>query len=182
MNEVVKFHSIENSLQYPEKFLLIGQLHVSVQPTYVWTVLGSCVSVILYSPRKRISGICHAQLAEKKTAHNNKCSDVCPKPCHREPSDSEFRYVTCSVNYMMEQLLKLGAVKSEIQASVYGGSTMLTGSPYDIGGENLRIAYKMIENYGLRVVNFDTGGTKGRSIRHFSDTGITLVKTHKPAQ
>ena len=168
----------ERKTNYIERFLLIGQLHISIEPTCVWTVLGSCVSVVLYCPRKKISAICHSQLAEKKE-YNHKCSDTCPAPCHKAPVDSEFRYVTCAVGYMMERFLSMGISKNEIKASIYGGSNMLPNIPYDIGGENILVAYKMLSKYGVKVVKHDTGGKKGRTINHYSDTGITIVKNHR---
>jgi chemotaxis protein CheD len=167
-------------VDYSLKFLLPGELIIAREPTNIWTVLGSCVSVILFNPRKKISAVCHAQLSEN--SYGGRCRDVCPHPCKITPLENDFKYVSCSVNYMVEEFSKFGIRNNEIEAAIYGGASMMKKSVspfYKIGEENVKTAHKMIDQYKLKLMRKDTGGFSGRTLRHYSDSGLTEIKSHK---
>jgi chemotaxis protein CheD len=160
---------------YVKQFLSIGEVIIAPNPAYIWTVLGSCVSVILFSPHRKISAICHAQLVEKEfqVDVHNQSESWAYKP---NSTQNDFRYLACSVYYMIDQLLKLGIRKHEIVASIYGGAHVIGKIKQNIGSENADSAHKILEDQGIRVVKKDVGGNKSRTIRFFSDTGVINVK------
>ena len=60
---------------YTQKiFLQPGEVVISTAPQNVWTVLGSCISIVLYSRRLKVSAICHAKLPEQKKNTEKHCS------------------------------------------------------------------------------------------------------------
>ena len=160
--------------RYAKAFLSLGELVVAKQPTYVWTVLGSCVSVVLYSSRQKVSALCHAQLAETDVFGKFGMSEVSRQYMLRA-INNDFRYVGCSINFMLEQLLELGIYKNEIVASVYGGANVIAQFSHKIGDENLSVAFDVLAENGIKIVKKDVGGQRSRTIRHFSDTGVTNV-------
>lgn len=153
-----------------------GELIICESEQQIWTVLGSCVSIIFYNRRTQRSAICHAQLANNKEILT--CSDYCSNPCGRDMQENDFKYVTCAFKHMLNQFEKAGIRKSEIEVSLYGGASMLRKSELlHIGGKNLKEAKHLIKKNHLRVVNEDTGGTYSRSIILDTKSGeIKLTK------
>ena len=175
MYEPALLSKSEVEINYSKAFLSLGELIIADTPTNVWTVLGSCVSVVLYNPRLKVSALCHAQLAEtdvfgKKTRGvlDEKYFDIAVK--------DDFRYVGCSIKYMLEQFLARGINKNEICASIYGGANVIALFTHKIGTINSIAAVEVLEKYGIRIIKKDIGGEKSRTIRHYSDTGVTHVR------
>jgi len=160
---------------YSKAFLSLGELIVADHPTHIWTVLGSCVSVVLYNPRKKVSALCHAQLAESKVLGYNAYTLENDKHIAKVVKN-DFRFVECSINFMLEKLFSMGIDKREIQASVYGGANVIAEFTHKIGSENSAAAIAALNKNDIKIVKKDVGGTKSRTIRHFSDTGETNVR------
>lgn len=159
---------------YSKLFLSIGELVVADKPMQVWTVLGSCVSVVLHNPRLKVSALCHAQLAEEKVF--GKVNGTGLEQYAQRTVMNDFRYVEHSICYMLEQLQCMGIKKHEITASVYGGANMIELFTFKVGTENLNATYRVLEENGIGIIRQDVGGNKSRTIRHFTDTGVTHVR------
>ena len=166
-------------ISYNTKFLLPGELYIAFKPTKIWTILGSCVSVILYSPKDRVSAICHAQLPEQKDG-NKRCVDSCPRVCNKTPMEGDFKYVTCSVNFMVNHFLKSGIPTQKLQVGLFGGSNIFRANNeediYKIGENNVRVSLKTLEQHGLKPKQCDVGGNNGRILRLDSDTGAISIQ------
>lgn len=160
--------------------LPVGAAHVATKPTDVWTVLGSCVSVVLHVPARQISAICHAQLP--KRAHPDfACREDCPSTCHRAERDaSQMKFVTCNVEYMVESLAALGVTPREMTAAVIGGAKVLQvlGQASTIGEQNVMMARHVLSAYGIECQTEDVGGSRGRTLWYASDTGRIDVRYH----
>ena len=162
------------------KYLAIGEVYIASKPIEVWTVLGSCVAITLYNKRLKISAICHAQLPDK--GHSNTiCSDSCTNPCFTNlPPDNLLKYVSCSLNYMVDELSKMGIKNREIETGLYGGSNIFgfkfTFRQKSIGEQNIDIARKMLSKYGLHISDENVGGSVGRKILFNSSSGKVQVK------
>lgn len=162
----------------PTKIALgVGAVHVATKPNLVWTVLGSCVSVILFVPRMKVSAICHAQLP-KPGKSGEQCNEECAHPCFRNRSDANsLRYVTCCVEYMFKALDRLQVRKNGIAASVIGGASLLgTDLKRSVGNQNVELARQILESHGIAVAYDHTGGTHGRTLTYTTDTG--QIKVH----
>lgn len=157
-------------ITHTKKFVSLGEVHISYIPTHFWTVLGSCVSVVLHNPRTKLSGVCHAQMVEndifRRTAQESKSTAV----------DKDFRFVGTAINYMVNYFLNEGIKKSEIIVSMYGGASLISEFSHKIGDKNIVAALQVLDSHGLRVAEQNVGGFKSRTIRHYSNTGITQVK------
>jgi chemotaxis protein CheD len=171
-----------NAQRYKRVDLHPGELYLAEKPTIVWTLLGSCLAVVFHNARLGISAICHAQLAEEKM-HEYTCSDYCPHPCFMEaPESNRFKYVTCALRYMYEQFTRLGIISNEIHVKLFGGASMFPAHQKmkSVGEENIEVAQKMIQAFNLQLVSMNIGGTSGRTLYFYSDTGEVLLRMHKP--
>lgn len=159
----------------------MGAVVVVEQPTTVWTVLGSCIAVVLHVPRLRVSAVCHAQLPEPPPGTGPSCIDACPRPCSREPPKSQtLRYATCCIRLMLSELFRRGALKVEMVATLIGGANVvsLIAPNRSAGERNVAVAQAMLAKEGIPIVLSDVGGTRGRNIEHDPATNRTVVRYH----
>jgi chemotaxis protein CheD len=144
-------------------FLKPGEVMMAGIPTIITTVLGSCVSITMFSERCSIGGICHAMLPRN--------------PPFR--SMEKLRYVDTSIRHMLHEFEALGIGKDEIETKVLGGADVLervSGSSASVGQQNIRAALKIIRGEGLRIAASDVGGELGRKIHFYTHTGEVLLK------
>ena len=152
----------------PFYFLKPGEMFIGENPTLVTTLLGSCVSVTMYSQRFKIGAICHGLLPSCKGKRRCDCTD-------------SFRYVDCSIRQMMKGFHQMGIGRGEIEVKVFGGSDMFSadekpGIGIAVGAQNVEMALTMIEREELRLLVSDVGGYRGRKIIFYTHTGEVLLK------
>ena len=155
--------------------LLPGQLIISQNKEIVWTLLGSCISIVFYNPGMKISAVCHAQLP--KEGSEGQCTDNCPKPCG-STGKKQYKYVTCSFKYMVQKFKNLGIGLDEIEVGLYGGASIYSSKKVDIfkiGERNLKIARELIMKNKMKITKESCGGNMSRTIIHYADTGITKI-------
>jgi chemotaxis protein CheD len=164
----------------PTVHLKAGEMHCADRPTLVVTVLGSCLSVILYNRRLGIGGICHGLLpscGKQKT-----CSGDCAE---------KFRYVDCAIRQMLKTFDRFGVKRSEIEVKCFGGADMFS-RPIEkpgllsVGQQNSETAEEVMKSEGLTLTTRDVGGLQGRKILFYTHTGEVLLKRlanrqHHPA-
>ena len=142
-------------------FLEPGGLYISGEPSIVSTILGSCVSVTIYSRRLMIGGICHALLPKRQT------------------STGTFRYVDSAISYMLRRFEMMGIRKNEMEVKVLGGADVFErtdGHAKSVGRQNRETALEIIKNENLNLSVSDVGGNLGRKIYFYTDTGRVLLK------
>ena len=154
----------------PEKvYLKPGELYVGEGPTKVITVLGSCVSVTLFSRRLRLGAICHGTLPHCRKV--NKCREMC---------DDAFKYVDCSLRYMIARFRRSGCSDNEIEVKLFGGADTLSSRKENtIGSMNVKMALDIISQEHLRVIAADVGDSFGRKIIFLTHTGDVYLKRLK---
>jgi len=143
-------------------FLKPGELYIGKEPAVVSTILGSCVSITMFSARLGAGGICHA-LLPRKFAFRKRQHD--------------FHYVDKSVLYMVREFKKMGVKTNEIEVKVFGGAG-IAGASYkrSVGKANVEMAFNMIKYHDLRAITWNLGGTSGRKVIFFTHTGRVLLK------
>ncbi len=149
--------------QLPKIFLKPGELHFSVHPTIVATVLGSCVSVTMCCPARGIGAICHALLPEEST------------------SGDPGRYVDSAVRALLEHYSRHGISSCEIEVKLFGGADVLPTGGIDrcdrsVGSQNVDAALRIIAEKQLLLRASDVGGSSGRRLLFNSSTGEVLMK------
>lgn len=150
--------------------LKAGEMHYSVRPSLVVTVLGSCLSVTMHAPRLGIGGICHSLLP--LCEDRRRCTGGCAEG---------FRYVDCSIRRMIRLFDKAGAARSELEVKCFGGADLFSRpiekpNLLSIGRQNAATAEKILKHEGLRIRKKDVGGLHGRKIYFYSHTGEVLLR------
>ena len=136
-------------------YLLPGQLIVTGETLKISTILGSCVSVCLYDPYNKISGMNHYLLPLKKGWDDNR-----------------FRFGDVSLAYMLDKIMSMGAKKRNLFSCVYGGSSMFGNfSSYNIGKQNINVAVEFLEFHGIPIQERCTGGEMGRKVLFDTSAG-----------
>ncbi len=142
-------------------YLQPGQLYAAAQPSAVTTVLGSCVAVCLWDPIPRIGGMNHYLLPFVAGAGQ------------RSP-----RFGNVAMAELVDRLVALGAVRSRLQAKVFGGACVLEAfraRQGHLGEKNAGVAFKLLEELGIPVVSSDVGGRSGRKLIFHTDHGNAWV-------
>lgn len=170
-------------MQLTKQFVAGGKVVISNEPTILWTVLGSCVSVILHSKSHAFTAFSHAQLPEKSLSKAS-CSASCTSPCYREASaDNSLKYVSCSIRYMADQLKKQGITRGNLDVYLFGGADMM-GMSMKIGQKNVTMAQKLLATYRLIVGEEDVGGNLSRKIffnSHSGKVNTSILKNPWPS-
>ena len=160
-------------LSYPDLpiiYLTPGKLLITDQPAIVSTILGSCVSLCLYSKKSRVGAICHGMLP-----HQTKL----PVPGH-------FPYLDTAVSHMLETMTtRFGLAPSELTVKLFGGASVLQtcGTGADalaIGQQNIAAALEALARFGLAPEVQKTGGSKGYKIFFNTGTGEVFVRRIAP--
>jgi len=128
-----------------------GEHAVIAEPdVVVTTILGSCVSVCLYDPERRMGGMNHFLL---------------PQPVGgslRGIADPQ-RYGIHAMEVLINALMARGAERSRMRAHCYGGAQVVAGLG-EIGAENVAFARHFLATEGIAVAHEDLGGRHARRV------------------
>jgi chemotaxis protein CheD len=167
------FHHTLSAFSQPVTVLHPGELIASAEDIIISTVLGSCVGVCLYDERLNLGGLNHFMLAgEFREGHKR-----------NDPSrfiEESARYGLYAMELLINELLKLGAVKKRLKAKVFGGACMFSscedGQISSVPQANVAFALDFLKTEGIPVIKSDTGGRTARKIYFFPKTGKVLLK------
>jgi chemotaxis protein CheD len=147
--------------------ILPGEFYVTSRDMMLVTVLGSCVSVCMRDRSNGIGGMNHFMLPEGDP--NN-------------PLSSSARYGGYAMEVLINQLTKLGAVRSRLEAKAFGGGAVMRGfTLHPIGERNSTFVLDYLDREGIRLVAQDLRGIYPRKVYYFPATGRVLVKKLKKA-
>lgn len=128
--------------------------------------LGSCVGIALFDSINKIGGLAHIMLPDSTQARN---------------AENPAKFANTALPIMLDEMLKMGAVKSRITAKIAGGSQMFTfANATDVmrvGERNAEAVRIILKSMDIRIIADDTGGNYGRTVELKLDTGIYRVKT-----
>lgn len=128
--------------------------------------LGSCISLCAYDPVSKVAGMAHI---------------VLPESNHGGQIKASAKYADIAVPLLLEEMSKRGAIKSRLTVNLVGGARMIQvqglESILEMGTRNLEMTRKALAKEGIRVSATDTGGSQGRSVWLFVDSGKVMVRT-----
>ena len=157
----------------PVVYLHPGEIFYGNKPTLITTILGSCLSITMFSKKTKYSAISHCQLpfGNKRGVSYLKCT---------EP----YKYVDCTITKMLETFEKMSIPKEEIEIKIFGGGDVIATrkereNPKTIGKQNIIAAINLFNKYELSVTASDIGGKEGRKIFFVTDTGEIYLKRLK---
>ena len=151
-------------------------IHTRGKEPRIWTLLGSCVSVVLFNPVRGVGAICHAQLAEQVHLHQGDikaCTDT-------DTKESRFRYMNCAFEHMLHILNRKGIPSAELSAYLLGGAAvgLKGGDFFNVGARNLDMARKLLKENGIKILREETGGNRGMTLYFYPATGDLYYRYH----
>lgn len=142
-----------------------GEACFSSNPIVVSTVLGSCISITMYSSKIKYAGISHCQLPSSRD---------CKRDCDncREP----FKYVNCTIIQMVKKFEELQIQRKDIEVKIFGGADVLKTTNGGkrigtVGKQNIQMALDTLAKYNMSATVIDVGGIQGRKIFFMTETG-----------
>lgn len=133
-----------------------------------FTVLGSCISLVLWHPSTQFYAMCH-YISPHTPPGESPCSLV------------KGRYADQVLPYLEKQLLKHKIGSAELELTLCGGASSTAANNlarhYQIARLNIEAAHEFIDKNRLRIKAEDTGGQLARRLRFDSKTGELEIVT-----
>jgi chemotaxis protein CheD len=142
--------------------ILPGQYYVTLHEEMVVTVLGSCVSACMRDRVFGIGGMNHFMLP-----HGDGGSS--------QPLDEAARYGVYAMELLINEILKNGGRRDNLEVKITGGGRMLANMS-DIGQRNIDFVRKFLATEGLEIAAEDLGDIYPRKVYYFPVTGKVRVK------
>ncbi len=147
--------------------ILPGEYYVTRNDEAVTTVLGSCVSACVRDPALNVGGMNHFMLPEDASIGPNNWLDPAV--------GLATRYGSYAMESLINDLLKLGAVRERLEIKLFGGGRILEGMT-DVGGRNVNFIRNYIQIEGYKVSAEDLGGQQPRKVVYFPASGRVRMR------
>lgn len=146
--------------------ILPGEYYVTSQHEIIATVLGSCVSACVRDSKQGIGAMNHFLLPLHK---GEKWSEKL------SANNQATRYGNFAMEHMINDVLKFGGRKENLEFKVFGGSKVIKNLG-DIGISNVNFVLNYLQVEGYKVAAQDVGGINPRKILYFPQSGRVRVK------
>jgi chemotaxis protein CheD len=143
--------------KHTRHYLIPGKIFAAAQPFAISTILGSSVALCLWDSAHRIGGANHFML-----------------PDGPEDGENATRYANVANPALLRRMLDLGAELKTLEARIFGGSLppVTFGNGGDrLGERNVQVATHFLSLNGIRLVQSEVGGTRGRKLVFHTDDG-----------
>lgn len=143
-------------------FLQPGEYFVGDSTFKIRTMLGSCVSMTLWHPTKRIGAMSHFLLPKRSYIET-------------EIKSLDARYGDEALVLMLSELEQAGVPSSQCQGKIFGGGNMFPGhyslGAMKIGQKNGDAARLLLQDNGIKIVSESLFGIGHRQIIFDVSTG-----------
>ncbi len=148
--------------------ILPGEYYATSRDMVLVTVLGSCVAACLRDRVSGVGGMNHFMLPD----------------CAQQDADSivglPTRYGTYAMEVLINQVLKMGAKRSNLEAKIFGGGNVLRGfTVSNVGQKNSVFVKEFLALEKIPVVAEDLLDVYPRKVYFFPQTGRVLVRKLK---
>ena len=128
--------------------------------------LGSCVGVVLYDVKTKISGMVHIMLPDSRKIRNN---------------SNRAKFADTGINDLLDNMINAGATKKNIIAKIAGGAQMFAyGSGNNdlmrVGEKNVESVKIILKELEIHIIAEDTGLNYGRTIVFDSANGNLIIR------
>lgn len=151
-------------------FLQPGEFFVGDADYRIRTLLGSCVSITLWHPARRIGAMSHFLLARR--------------PARRDEG-ADGRYGEEAMWLMLRELKLAGVAPTECQGKIFGGGDMFPGQAHPagikVGKKNGETARDLLRSHGIPIVSESLFGVGHRQIIFDVSSGNVWSRQIKPA-
>jgi chemotaxis protein CheD len=142
--------------------ILPGEYFFTTRDMLIVTVLGSCVSACIRDRATGLGGMNHFML---------------PDGGDSGPVSASMRYGTYAMEVLINDLLKAGARRDNLEAKVFGGGAVLRGfTAMNVGERNASFVTSFLKTEKIPVLAEDLNDIYPRKVYFFPRTGKVLVK------
>lgn len=147
--------------------ILPGEYYITQRDMLLVTVLGSCVAACIRDKKNGIGGMNHFMLPED----NSRTSKM---------AGNSTRYGVYAMEVLINQLLKIGARRENLEAKLFGGGAVLKQiTKANVGEKNSKFALDYLRTEGIPVIADDLLDIYPRKVYFFPNSGKVLVKKLK---
>lgn len=158
------YRHFNSKLQTDVTIIHPGEYYATQDDTIISTILGSCVAVALHDPRAKAGGLNHFMLPGSIEAH-------------RGFNQESAKYGLFAMEILINELLRLGASKTNMVAKVFGGGHVLHASTAgNVPRSNVEFAMEFLETEGIPVRASDVGGIQARKLFYYPVSSKVLLK------
>ncbi|MFA6178577.1 MAG: chemoreceptor glutamine deamidase CheD [Candidatus Methylopumilus sp.] len=145
-----------------------GEYYYTDKDMVIVTVLGSCVSACIRDSVTGIGGMNHFMLPDCASADKD------------SPVSESMRYGTYAMEVLINQLLRNGARRENLEAKIFGGGNVLRSfTTTNVGDRNASFVKKFLKEERIRITGEDLLDIYPRKVYYFPKTGKVLVKKLK---
>lgn len=145
-----------------------GEYYFTDKDMLIVTVLGSCVSACIRDSVTGIGGMNHFMLPDSAAADKD------------SPVSESMRYGTYAMEVLINQLLRNGARRENLEAKIFGGGNVLKSfTTMNVGDRNAIFVRKFLKDERIRITSEDLLDIYPRKVYYFPKTGRVLVKKLK---
>jgi chemotaxis protein CheD len=147
--------------------LLPGEYYVTRNGELVTTVLGSCVSACVRDARLRIGGMNHFMLPLDGSQGTSAWGAA---------ASAATRYGNVAMERLINDILKLGGRREDLELKLVGGGRVLAEMTTDIGARNIAFVREYVHDEGFKVLGEDLGDVFARKVVYFPESGRIRVR------
>lgn len=152
-----------------EVFLNPGEHYFGDRSTRVRTLLGSCIAITLWHPRRLIGGMCHYLL---------------PGRARDQAQGFDGKYADEALFLLIEQLTRAGTCLQDYEVKMFGGGSMFPralahperASREHVGRKNALAGRELLRRLGMQTKGEDLEGAGHRNIVFDLGSGDVWVK------
>ena len=152
--------------------LLPGEYYVTTAHEVIATVLGSCVSACIRDTRIGVGGMNHFMLPLDASQGTSAWGAA---------ASAATRYGNVAMERLINDILKLGGRRENLEIKLTGGGRVLAAMSTDIGARNIDFVRQYVQDEGFNVVAEDLGDIYPRKVVYFPDSGKIRVKRFSAA-
>jgi chemotaxis protein CheD len=145
-----------------------GEYYFTNQDMVIVTVLGSCVSACIRDKETGIGGMNHFMLPDSAKADKD------------SPVSESMRYGTYAMEVLINELIRNGARRENLEAKIFGGGNVLRSfTANNVGERNAAFVKKFLKDENINVTSEDLLDIYPRKVYFFPRSGKVLVKKLK---
>lgn len=128
--------------------------------------LGSCVGVVIYDVKTKLSGMVHIMLPDSTKIRNN---------------SNRAKFADTGIIDMFEHMINTGSRKNDLVAKIAGGAQMFSyglanNELMSVGQKNIEAVKNILADLGIPIIAEDIGLNYGRTIIFNAETGNLIIR------
>jgi chemotaxis protein CheD len=150
-------------------FLQPGEIFFGDSDTRIRTILGSCVAITVWHPRRRIGGMCHYMLPARR---RGKKIDVL-----------NGKYADEALLLLLKEILRAGTNPYEYEVKLFGGGNMFAPraraqAHLNVADRNVQAGRDLLLQHDFKALVEHLGGRGHRQIIFEVGSGDVWVRQH----